>query len=651
MKRALFVLLLAFPPHLLAWGTPAWVKEAAKMPLPAYPAATPGVVLLDDTATTVRSDGGIEIVRRRAFRILNTEGRDLGYTSVAFNSLVQLASFHAWSITATGDEWEVKEREAMEFGRFDESVLYADEKMKVIKIPGAEPGTVVAFEYITRERSPQILQDSWIFQRELPVRSGRYTLALPQGWTHDERWINAEPKEPHVGADGLTWEVADVPAIPKEIGQPPMQALAGRLTINFYPPNQHPPRRSWNDFGVWYNGMVAQRRSATPELRVKAIELTAGKTAKLDKISALTAFAQKDVRYVAIEIGVGRYQPHAAGDIFVNRYGDCKDKVTVLSAMLQIIGVDSYYVITTTVRGAVNRQFASLDGFNHAIIAIRLPEEVQFDSLHAVVHHPKLGRLLLFDPTSSTTRLGDLPENEQQSEGLLVTDGGGELIDFPLLPPETNQLQRTAKLQLDEAGALSGAVTEVSRGSIAASLRGELQALTNPERMQFLERQVSYHLADFKIQSFVIENLDNPDKDLVMRYSFAAPSYAKHTGALVLVRARVIGGKVEGVLDLKERRYGYRTEGASLQVDEIEIAVPPSLTLDELPEKRTVNTSAIAYDSVTTFDAGVLHYRRQYRMKECDVPVGRLAELDKAFAAILADERSSAVFTTRSKSR
>jgi hypothetical protein len=179
---SLFALLM-LAPRAFAWGgTPDWVKAAARMQLPAYPADTPGVVLVDETTTTIRGAGEIGILHRRALKILSTEGRELGYAAVPFNSLVQLVSFHAWSITAKGDEWEVKEREAMEVGQGGDSALYADDKAKVIRIPGAEPGTVVAFEYETREPAPQALQDAWSFQRDLPVRSARYTLVLPQGW-------------------------------------------------------------------------------------------------------------------------------------------------------------------------------------------------------------------------------------------------------------------------------------------------------------------------------------------------------------------------------------------------------------------------------------------------------------------------------------
>jgi hypothetical protein len=188
---------------------------------------------------------------------------------------------------------------------------------------------------------------------------------------------------------------------------------------------------------------------------------------------------------------------------------------------------------------------------------------------------------------------------------------------------------------------------ETRTGEIAAGMRENLQAMTANERVQFMERSVAWHIADFKLSDLVVENLDDVSKDLVIKYTLAAPSYAKHTGPLVLVRPRVLGAKAEAVLDLKERKHGYRTEGPSLQVDEIEIAAPATLAVDELPDKAKVAIPAFTYDSETTFDAGVLRYKRQYRVKEFDVPVSGLPELNKAFSAILADERSSAVFKAK----
>ena len=54
-------------------------------------------------------------------------------------------------------------------------------------------------------------------------------------------------------------------------------------------------------------------------------------------------------------------------------------------------------------------------------------------------------------------------------------------------------------------------------------------------------------------------------------------------------------------------------------------------------------TPAIEYSSESTFEKNTLHYRRRYEVHQYVVPRDKLAELNKAFAEILADERSSAV--------
>ena len=86
---------------------------------------------------------------------------------------------------------------------------------------------------------------------------------------------------------------------------------------------------------------------------------------------ALAAFVQKDIRYVGIELGVGGVQPHEANEVLTHGYGDCKDKVTLLSSMLKEIGVESHYVLINTERGSVAAGTPPNMGFDHAIIAIQ----------------------------------------------------------------------------------------------------------------------------------------------------------------------------------------------------------------------------------------------------------------------------------------
>ena len=164
-------------------------------------------------------------------------------------------------------------------------------------------------------------------------------------------------------------------------------------------------------------------------------------------MQVLADYVQQQIRYVAIEVGIGGLQPHPAADVFKHQYGDCKDKVTLLSTMLKQVGIDSYYVMVDTHRGIVNPDFPSLRG-NHMIMAIRLPQDVPTNSLYAAIDDPQLGRLLFFDPTDPYVPLGYLPSDLQQNYGLLMTADSGKMILLPLLPPPTNRLLRTATLTL-----------------------------------------------------------------------------------------------------------------------------------------------------------------------------------------------------------
>jgi hypothetical protein len=184
----------------------------------------------------------------------------------------------------------------------------------------------------------------------------------------------------------------------------------------------------------------------------------------------------------------------------------------------------------------------------------------------------------------------------------------------------------------------------VRTGAIAAGYRSSLQALRESERKQFIESSVSYSLTHYQVTDLAIDNLDDPAKALVIRFKLNAPNYAKRAANMLLVRPRLMGSKAEGIVDLKERKFGYTTAGPALQVDDIEIAIPAGLTMDELPPAQKVSVPALSYTSESKFEGQTLRYHREYRVNRFAVPLENIAELNKAYAAIMADERSAAVF-------
>ena len=362
-------------------------------PTAKYADDTEAVVLLDEQILNIKENGETRTIFRRAYKILRTTGRDRGVVNVYYRTTQdQLVSFKGWSLPPDGKESEAKEKDAVEHG-LSESGEYSDERVKRLRIPGSEPGNVIGYEYELVQH-PDILQSVFYVQDLDPIREAKFSIQIPAGWEYKTHWANhAEVAPQQDSVNHWTWDTRDNPALPVEPEMPSARALEGRLVVNYFPTDATVRQKtfsSWDSFGRWFGQLSAGRRSTSNEIHQKVQELTASAPAPLDKMRALATFVQRQIRYVAVEIGVGGYQPRAAAETFLNRYGDCKDKATLLSTMLKEAGIESYYVIIQTRRGLVAADSPPENRFNHAILAIRVPDGVPASELYAVYTHPRL---------------------------------------------------------------------------------------------------------------------------------------------------------------------------------------------------------------------------------------------------------------------
>ena len=625
-----------------ATNVPDWLRTVAQQAQKKYADDANAVILLDDQETIVNDNGEIVTHERLVYRILRPEGRSYAEYSLPFDNETRINSFRGWSITAKGQEYETKEKDALERSLGD-AQEFNDTKIKILVVPGADVGTVVGFEY-EQKRRPYLFQDRWYFQDMIPVEKSRYTLRLPSSWEFRADWLNHNEQKPTEQNGVYVWEVTDVPRIEREYHEPDYRALAGHMIVTFFSDKTaHRNSESWNDLGVWYGQLTAGVRDPSPALQAKVQELAPASLPMFERIRALSLFAQRDVRYYAIEIGIGGFRPHPAAEIFSHRYGDCKDKATVLSAMLAQIGVKSYYLIIHATRGIYTEKTPPNSGFNHMILAIQMPEASFPTKMTAMMEHPKLGHLLIFDPTNDLVPLGQLPPYEQDSYALLVTDSGGELIHLPVSSPDLNRIRRDAKLKLLPDGTLQGEIEEVRSGYMAMNGRYYLQQESHNDRKKMLEHFWGPSLGNFQIDSFNLENENDIDKDLVLRYKFTASHYAKTAGSLLLVRPRIIG-EMAGAFDAsKPRHYAYEIDAPFLRSDTVEITLPNGYKVDELPDPAKASFPFAEYSSKTEETGNVLKYTREYRVAATEVPVGQMDQLKKLFGQITLDEKNMAV--------
>jgi hypothetical protein len=313
--------------------------------------------------------------------------------------------------------------------------------------------------------------------------------------------------------------------------------------------------------------------------------------------------------------------------------------------MLREIGIDSYHVVIYTERGAVTPQTPAHHGFNHAILAVKLPDGVANPSLIATIDHPKLGKLLFFDPTDELTPFGQIRGELQANYGLLVTPGGGELIELPQQPSSMNSIQRTAKLTLDSAGMLKGEVKEMRLGERASSERWRLRTVTkDTDRIKPIEDLLGSSLSSFHITRASLVNLQQTDQPFGFNYAFESPNYAKNAGNLLLVRPRVIGSKGSGFLETKEpRKFSIEFEGPARDTDVFEISIPAGYVVDDLPPPVDADFGFASYHAKTVVNGNVVGYTRTFEVKELTVPVAKAEDLKKFYRIIAGDERSTVV--------
>ena len=641
---------LPLTPRAAAADAPAWLHALANAPLPAHDEKTDAVEMYSEKIVTVQSVDKIKTLVRKAYKILRPGGRDLGTVVIPFDSLTKISNLHAWCIPAQGKDYEVKEKDSADVAMpaVQGSDLINDVRAKVVHIPAADPGNLIGYEY-EQEDHPFVLQDIWYFQRSYPARESHYTLQLPAGWEYKASWLNHTEVAPaQSGNNQWQWTVSSVPAIKNESDMPPQRGIQGQMIVSFVPSGgaQGKTFASWRDMGLWYVDLTRGRRDASPEIRQKVVALTASSPALLAKMQALARFVQRDVRYVAIELGIGGYQPHPAIDVFTHRYGDCKDKATLMASMLKEIGIESYYVVINSERGAITPEMpAHMGGFDHAILAIQLPPEVEDPSLVAIMQHPKLGRLLFFDPTSELTPFGHLSGPLQANYALLVMPEGGELVELPQLAPASNGIVRTAKLTLAPTGTLSGEVKEVRWGDRASAQRYALKSVTkDTDRIKPIELLLGQSLSSYHMTKASITNLDQTELPFEFDYSLVAENYAKAAGNLMLVRPRVVGVKSSDLLETKEpRQYPVVFEGPSRDVDTFEISMPPGYEVDDLPPPVNAEFSFASYHSKAEVSGNVLRYTRTFEVKEPSVPLAQTGDLKKLYRIIASDERNTAV--------
>jgi Flp pilus assembly protein TadD len=341
-----------------------------------------------------------------------------------------------------------------------EAPVYTDYRQKHITVPGLRPGEVLEYDMATVIHTPLAPKQFWseydfdhvniVLDEELEVdipKDRKITLKNKPGYQPTISEENGRQiyrwKSSHLEREDDD-KIKDKDKKKKKKKKEEDEVPAVQLTTF----------GSWEEVGLWYKSLDRDRRQPTPEIKAKAEELTKGQNGDLDKTEALYDYVAKNFRYVSLSLGLARYQPHPAGDVLHNQYGDCKDKHTLLASLLEAEGLHASSVLINSSR-KLDPDIPSPSQFDHVITMLPLgKEEVWMDTTTEVAPF----RLLSF--------------NIRKKQGLVIPEQGTpHLEETPADPPMENTQVQTIEGSINELGKLNAKVNYVVRGDTELLMR------------------------------------------------------------------------------------------------------------------------------------------------------------------------------------
>lgn len=324
------------------------------------------------------------------------------------------------------------------------------------------------------------------------------------------------------------WRFKDIPQIIPEADMPPACEINPAILMSTFD--------NWQEIYEWWWELAQDKIEADQAIKRKVKELIQDKPSDEEKIRAIYNFCAQKIRYVAVEYGEAGYEPHAASDIFKNKYGDCKDQAILLVTMLREVGLSAWPVlIATKDYYNLNEDFPSVL-FNHCIAAVSLKDKVYF-----------------LDPTAQTCPFMDLPVDDQGRKVLLFKKDGYEIKETILFPATHNLVRQVISLKVKADETIAAKKEILTFGFYDQGQRYWL-LYTQPELVQqVLKARIQDISIGAVLNQYTIENLDDLNKPIVLKYDFWGPEFFTVAGDLRLLPQ--LGSVDTSIVAKEKRRY------------------------------------------------------------------------------------------------
>ncbi|MFO7562931.1 MAG: DUF3857 domain-containing protein [Enhygromyxa sp.] len=546
--------------------------DKQKKPPPSW-AGKDAAVLHHKIATRISASGLGERLDQRIIRILDTRG-------------IESQAVHSFAYEPSESYVEVRRaRVKRADGRVEDigvvnhfSIgsagyrMYYDQRAVSVRFPGLRVGDTLEVAFVRRDVAVRNKFDEYYgdvlpLQGLAPIGTLEYLLEAPADLPlHFNHPVSGELSEDG-GSKIYALARHDLPGLRTEGDMPGVTEVADYLHVSTY--------ATWDQVGRWYWSLVEGQLLVDDAIEAgvqKALAELPKDASERDKIAALYRHVIRSTRYVGLEFGIHGYKPYRTTDIYNRRFGDCKDKASLLKVMLGLIGVDSHLVLVRTRDlGTIGDAPASLSVFNHAIVYV-----------------PKYD--LYMDGTAEHSGAFELPAGDQGASVLIVEDGkGASFRTIPFDPPSANETRYSQVVSLGADGNAKVEHEMTLSGVGAASWRGTLEA--EGQREELLTKQLARTFPGTIVRRSSFPGITDVLAPVRVEAELAVPGWAQVQGKGL--RFRMLGHEVQllrAVAPQAKREHPLVLGVPNREVRTIRYELPRGLRLSQLPNPARVDS-------------------------------------------------------------
>lgn len=584
-----------------------------------------------DNTYSFNADGTSDRESRVRVRVQSDAGlQQFGQLVIGYNRDIDQVDIKMVRVTkASGQQIDTPLTDVQDLSSAVERVapMFSDFREKHLSVAALRPGDTLDYDIVVHTVKPLIRGQFWAehnFQKDGVVLDETLQISVPANKALKVKSTTVQPQiVEQQGRKLYTWKSShrEPSQSADEIAKKQKEKKDDADDKSDFPDVQLSTFQSWDEVGRWYFGLQRDRVRPNDAIRKKVAELTANAKTAEEKARALYSYVARNVRYVSLSLGIGRFQPHAAADVFANQYGDCKDKDTLLESMLSVAGFHTSPVLIHHAR-KLDPDVPSPAQFDHLITAVQIN-----------------GKQVWLDSTAEVAPFAFLSQSIRDKQALLVSDKP-QIVTTPADTPFQMEEKTTIRASVNSIGALDAHVELTMRGDTELALRMAFRQVPEPKWPDLMNALANAVGFGGTVTDTKVSDPSNPDIPFTVSFHTVRQNYyewAKKNTEVALPSPRFEIPDVDDSHPNKPVKLGSVED----QVVDLRLELPAGSTV-HAPIPVDLVRNYAEYHASYKLDGTVLTAHRALHIKENEVPSNDLGSYSAFHRALNGDQEQIA---------